>query len=42
MTTAALIAWEPALRGAAFVTVLVGLAIAERFRPCRGDAKPAQ
>lgn len=41
MTTAALIAWEPALRGAAFVTLLIGLALAERLRPCRGDGKPA-
>ncbi len=41
MTTAALVAWEPALRGAAFGTLLVVLAIAERLRPCRGDAKPA-
>ncbi len=41
MTDAALLADEPTIRGAAFVTLLAALALAERRRPCRGDARPA-
>jgi sterol desaturase/sphingolipid hydroxylase (fatty acid hydroxylase superfamily) len=41
VTTAALLDYEPTLRGAAFVTLLAALALAERLRPCRGDARPA-
>ena len=41
MTDAALIAIEPTIRGVAFVTCLGLLALAERTRPCRGDARPA-
>lgn len=41
MSTAALVAWEPAIRGAAFVTIFAMLAVGERVRPCRGDARPA-
>jgi sterol desaturase/sphingolipid hydroxylase (fatty acid hydroxylase superfamily) len=41
MTDAALLAVEPTVRGGAFVAVLGLLALAERARPCRGDARPA-
>jgi sterol desaturase/sphingolipid hydroxylase (fatty acid hydroxylase superfamily) len=41
VTTAALLHHEPTIRGAGFVTLLVALALAERLRPCRGDARPA-
>jgi sterol desaturase/sphingolipid hydroxylase (fatty acid hydroxylase superfamily) len=41
VTDAALLAAEPTVRSAAFVTVLAGLALAERLRPCRGDSRPA-
>jgi sterol desaturase/sphingolipid hydroxylase (fatty acid hydroxylase superfamily) len=37
----ALLEHEPAIRGVVFVTLLAGLALAERSRPCRGDARPA-
>jgi sterol desaturase/sphingolipid hydroxylase (fatty acid hydroxylase superfamily) len=38
---AALLECEPMIRGVAFVTLFVVLALAERFHPCRGDARPA-
>jgi sterol desaturase/sphingolipid hydroxylase (fatty acid hydroxylase superfamily) len=41
VTSAALLEYEPTIRGAAFVTLLAVLALAERVRPCRGDARPA-
>ena len=41
MTTATLLHHEPTIRAAAFVTLLAVLALAERLRPCRGDARPA-
>ncbi len=41
MSAAALVAWEPTIRVAAFVGLLMLLATAERARPCRGDARPA-
>jgi sterol desaturase/sphingolipid hydroxylase (fatty acid hydroxylase superfamily) len=42
VTDAALVALEPTIRGAAFVGCLGLLALAERARPCRGDARPAR
>jgi sterol desaturase/sphingolipid hydroxylase (fatty acid hydroxylase superfamily) len=41
VTTAALLQWEPTIRVGAFVTLLALLAVAERLRPCRGDARRA-
>jgi len=41
VTMAALLEYEPTIRGVAFVTLLAVLALAERLRPCRGDARPA-
>ena len=41
MTMAALVEYEPTIRGVAFVTLLAVLAVAERLHPCRGDARPA-
>lgn len=37
----ALLEYEPTIRAAAFVTLLLGLALLERRRPCRGDARRA-
>jgi sterol desaturase/sphingolipid hydroxylase (fatty acid hydroxylase superfamily) len=41
VVTNALLEHEPAIRAGVFVTLLAGLALAERVRPCRGDARPA-
>jgi sterol desaturase/sphingolipid hydroxylase (fatty acid hydroxylase superfamily) len=41
MSSAALVAWEATIRFTAFVAVLAVLALAERARPCRHDARPA-
>ena len=41
MTAAGLVTWEPALRAGSFVTLLAALALVERARPCRGDARRA-
>lgn len=41
MISAALLAHEPTVRVAVFVTLLALMAGAERLRPCRGDARPA-
>ncbi len=42
MTPTVLLGGEPAIRVTLFVLVLAGLAVAERVRPCRGDARPAR
>lgn len=41
MSDATLVAYEPFVRAGAFVAVLGVLAVAERARPCRGDARRA-
>lgn len=41
MTADWLVGHEPAVRATAFVAMLGVLGVAERVRPCRGDARPA-
>lgn len=41
MSDATLVAYEPLIRVGVFVGLLAVLGVAERARPCRGDARPA-